>query len=303
MGKNVAYGSTMTGDISSFAKSLPIHDVSLSFTVDNGFNFQDQSDFRVLHQVEPPEVLDITEKIILNHNFYDLILTWNEEVLNACHNAVFLPEGVCSWIDRKRPENPVYTECDTSKKEFAVSFLTSSKGFCPGHQLRLEIYERIPSEVAGIRIHKHMSPPRIDDKREILEPFQFHIAPENSMHNNWFADKIVDCFVAKTIPLYWGCPNLEKYFNMDGVIRFNNYEELIARISELTPDTYQSKLKAVEENYKESLKYVHTWTRIEEEIAKGIEKKQKLDLQHDNQERLNLVVRPFNSLRPLCRSL
>lgn len=167
----------------------------------------------------------------------------------------------------------MYTPCNTSSKLFAVSFLTSNKGFCPGHALRLEIYRRIPSVVGQLVVHKHMSPPRIPDKRAMLEPFQFSIAPENASHNNWFADKIVDCFIAKTIPLYWGCPNLDQFFNMDGVIRFNSYEELIGALQSLTPDYYTKHLDAVEYNYTRAMQYVHTWDRIEAEITKGVARK------------------------------
>lgn len=269
----VAYGSSMTGDISSFGRQLAEREKSVSYTVDDGFNPHDDAFFRVLHQIEPPEVLNIADRIIQYHTNYDLILAWNERVLRACSNATFFPEAVCSWIGRKFEGVPVYPNVDTASKEFAVSFLTSNKTFCPGHKLRVGIYHALPEIIGQARIVKHMSPPRWPDKRTIIEPYQFHIAVENAMHNNWFADKIVDCFVAKTIPLYWGCPNLGEHFNMDGVIRFNDYVELEARIRELTPETYLSKLAAVEENYKRALPYLHTWNRIEDAITEGLAKK------------------------------
>jgi hypothetical protein len=269
--KMKAYGSSMTGDISFFGDRFDFEQ-SVSYTVDDGFNHSDTAFFKVLHQIEPIEVFDAVSSIIAKKHDYDLILAWNQQVLEACDNAVLLTESPCSWLPRAK-ENLVYTPCDVTQKKFAVSFLTSNKGFCPGHKFRLEIYSRLPAVVGKIPIVKHMSPPRIPDKREILEPYQFSIAPENASHNNWFADKIIDCFVAKTIPLYWGCPNLYKFFNMDGVIRFASYDELIGALSSLTPEFYMNHLVAVEDNYQRALKYVHTWDRIDEEITKGLEKK------------------------------
>lgn len=277
---NRAFGSSMTGDISWFATQLKTRPESVSFTVDDGFHFADSCNFRVHHQVEPPEVLNITEQLIANHKFYDLILGWNEEVLAKCPNAVFLPEAPCSWIGRTRPEGCVYSAPDTAVKEFAVSFLTSNKRFCPGHKLRCEIYEKLPASFGDLKVVKHMSPPRIDDKRTLLVPYQFSVAVENAQHNNWFADKIIDCFVAKTFPLYWGCPNLPKYFNMDGVICFTDYADLAQKLSALTPGFYVERLPAIEDNYQRAFKYVHTWDRIEEEITAGIERKKRLGLQH-----------------------
>lgn len=277
---NTAYGSSMTGDISWFGGKLRPRSMSISFTVDDGFNFNDKADFRVFHQVEPPEVLNITDKLILNHRFYDLIMTWNERVLAECPNAALLPEAPCSWLPRTKAETPVYPQPDVNAKTFTASFITSNKTFCPGHKLRVDIYNALRPSYGDLQIVKHMSPPRWDDKRTIIEPYQFHIAVENAMHNNWFADKIVDAFIGKAIPLYWGCPNLDQFFNMDGVIRFDTLAELEAKLEYLTPDYYKHRLDAVEDNYNRALKYVHTWDRIEDAITAGIERKAQLRLEH-----------------------
>jgi hypothetical protein len=294
---NKAFGSSMTGDISFFAQHLKERKESVSFTVDDGFRFDDTSYFKVLHQVEPPEVLDIAEKIIANSRFYDLILAWNEKVLSNCSNAVFLPEAVCSWIARKK-EKGVYQACNTSTKTFAVSFLTSNKTFCPGHKLRCEIYDKLPDAFGELKVIKHMSPPRWPDKRTIIEPYQYHIGVENAIHNNWFADKIVDAFIGKAIPIYWGCPNLEKYFNMEGVIRFSEYSDLEKTLKSLTPSFYQSRLYAVEDNFNRAMKYVHTWDRIEEEITKGIERKKSLAPAPTRPD----VRQVLRIKRPLCQN-
>ena len=100
------------------------------------FDFQDTSEYRVFYQLEPPEVLDITQSLIDNHKFYDLILAWNEKVLNACPNAVKFLFGTCRWA-----ENPT-DDCDVSQKKFEVSYLTSSKTMCAGHMFRHEVLQQ-----------------------------------------------------------------------------------------------------------------------------------------------------------------
>ena len=77
----------------------------------------------------------------------------------------------------------------------------------------------------------------------------FHIAVENSRNLNYYTDKIVDCFATKTIPIYWGAPNIGDYFNKDGIITFENEEDLIDILNNLTEKDYKNKLEAVEENY------------------------------------------------------
>ena len=270
-----AYGSTMTGPISFFGEVMPDFSLPVSFTVDDGF-VPPGSYFKVLHRVEPPEVLNLNSRIIPRYKDFDLILTWQEEMLHQCPNAVFLSESPCNWLERTRhgltleefkKRMPVPNE-----KSFSVSFLTSSKTQTPGHRLRVDIYNRLPVVLGQVPIFKVMTPPRVD-KRDFLMPHQFHIAVENAWHDNWFADKIVDPFIARSIPIYWGCPNLDKFFNMDGVIRFNSYGELEGALMSLTPDFYPSRIAAVEENYNLAMNYVHTWDRIADEIRQGITRK------------------------------
>lgn len=122
------FKSTSTGDLSFFAAGLKDRDLSVSIMFDDGFDFSDTSDFRVHMQIEPPEVLErmhaenqkwtdeklhsTLDTLIYNHEFFDLILTWNERVLEACPNAVLFPQALCTWVD------PCYLPfCGTQTKE------------------------------------------------------------------------------------------------------------------------------------------------------------------------------------------
>lgn len=53
----------------------------------------------------------------------------------------------------------------------------------------------------------------IDDKFEGLYPYQYSIAVENSIHQNYFTEKISDCFLSYAMPLYQGCPNISDFFD------------------------------------------------------------------------------------------
>lgn len=263
-----------------------------SITWDDGFNFDDISWFRTFHQCEPIDVLNIIDRLIANHKFYDLILAFDERVLRECPNSVFLTESACSWLPRKTDgtidplglmnhdgilhKNPVeliYEGCDVSKKDFAVSFLTSSKNSFPGHKLRQEIFEKLPSYVGDLRVWKHRSPPILGDKRTILEPYMFSIVPENSKHSGYYTEKVVDCFVAKTFPLYWGCPNLSEHFDSDGFMQFSDCEQLFSILEQLTPEFYASRRNAIERNFYLAVKGSAQWDQIENNITLGIQKK------------------------------
>jgi hypothetical protein len=41
---------------------------------------------------------------------------------------------------------------------------------------------------------------------------------ENATYSNMFTEKITDCFMTGTIPIYYGISNIGDYFNTDGII-------------------------------------------------------------------------------------
>lgn len=282
----IAFASSSTGDLTGFAKTLAEQSETVSVTMDDGFNFSDTSSFKVLQQIEPEEVLDCVDDIIAYHKHYDLVLAWNKRVLEACPNARLHLHGKCTWMERSYKPwldtgSPMALECDASKKQFKASFLTSDKAFTSGHVIRQKIYEILPDSIGDLRIHKHKSPPRIPDKREILHEYQFTITPQNASQDNWFDDKIVDAIVAKTIPVYWGCPNIGEHFNLDGIIHFKTVEEMMERLLSLTPDYYEKHYPAVQENFHRAMKMVNLWHLLDTEITEGIERRKQGGWRHE----------------------
>ncbi len=291
MYKPTCYTSSSIGPCPTLCDNFLQRDVTTSITWDDGFNFNDDSWFRTYHQCEPRAVLNVLDRLIANHRYYDLIMAFDERVLRECHNAVFLTESACSWLPRKwnaidplgnmnydgvHHKNPVvmsYDGCDVSAKKFAVSFLTSSKRQHEGHILRQEIYERLPERLGDLYVWKHRSPPIVPDKRTVLEPYQFSIVPENSRQSGYYTEKILDAFIAKTVPVYWGCPDIAKHFNTDGIIQFSDYADLKTKLLSLSTDSYASRSTAVEDNFQQALKAIHQWDQIENYITMGIAKK------------------------------
>jgi hypothetical protein len=59
-----------------------------------------------------------------------------------------------------------------------------------------------------------------------------------------------------TIPIFWGCPNIGDYFNLDGMEVFNTIDELDYILSNLKP--YKEYLKGTKDNFFRSIAYIHT---------------------------------------------
>jgi hypothetical protein len=236
----------------------------VSIAVDT-FDFSDDSPYRVFVQLEPPDIVPTEQRLLDSHTFYDLIIAWNQRILDGCpHNSVKYIYGTCRWST-----NPL-DACDVSQKRFAVSYLTSSKTMCKGHYFRHEIFNKLPAQIGSLEVTKHMSPPEILCKRPILYPFQYSIIMENGRRTNWITEKLIDCLLSRTIPLYWGAPNAGEFFDADGILPFETYEDLSKILNGLTPEFYQSRLSAIEHNLHEAMKYTDVHSRIDSEIRRRL---------------------------------
>lgn len=63
-----------------------------------------------------------------------------------------------------------------------------------------------------------------------LIDYEYSLALENSSHANYFTEKLIDCFLAWTKPLYWGCSNLQEYFPSESYAWIDIYSPFVAEI-------------------------------------------------------------------------
>ncbi len=53
----------------------------------------------------------------------------------------------------------------------------------------------------------------IKNKHDILRKYEYSIAIENVCEKNYASEKIFDCFLNNTVPLYYGCPNISEIYD------------------------------------------------------------------------------------------
>jgi hypothetical protein len=95
---------------------------------------------------------------------------------------------------------------------------------------------------------------------------EFNISLENSKVHNYYAEKILDCFLTLTVPIYIGCPNIGDYYDKRGIIFANSGEDVINICNTLSNDKYYSLEEYYMNNYKLSkfwLKYHNYQNLIE----------------------------------------
>lgn len=230
--------------------------VSISFDT---IQRSDDYDLNVLVQIEPPSILNISQKIIDHQENFDLILTWDNNLHKSCLNSVLFPFGSC-WIDESDQE--------IHKKTKEVSIIASSKNQTFGHKLR---HSLIFANILKLDLFGNGYNP-IDNKISGLRDYRFSVIIENEKIDNWFTEKIIDCLVTGTVPIYWGCPNISEYFDIRGFIIINSFEDFSLKKDLFNEDTYTEMLPFIKINFDLAKKYTNFWFRIEEEINKKIHK-------------------------------
>ena len=129
-----------------------------------------------------------------------------------------------------------------------ISVICSNKAMIGGHRRRLRFVEQLLEFSPMPRFGRGFRD--LPDKWEGLAPFRYSVAVENSRHDHYWTEKIADCFLAGTVPIYWGAPNIRDYFPADSMIVIDTLDPVeVARIikTEATPDAYQRRLPALRE--------------------------------------------------------
>jgi hypothetical protein len=148
-----------------------------------------------------------------------------------------------------------------------------------GHNLRSQVFSR--SQEIGIPRHiwisKNFPPPEgglgnpvLSGTKSEMFNTQFHICIENVKRTNWFTEKLLDCLYTRTVPIYYGCPNIGNWFDTRGFITVDNTNEIIEVCNRLTPEMYQEMLPYIEDNHNRSKLYSNVGINIKRSIESNI---------------------------------
>jgi hypothetical protein len=208
---------------------------------------------------EPNELFGMHAWVKNNCNLFTGILAWGKEILDNCSNSVLFYHS-CNYLDKSYIES-----FKNVNKIFEVSFLSGAKSLIEGHKLRQEIYQIKDKINIPKKWFYTLDDFNQDDfnkggigrpnefwhsKKICFNESMFHICVENTKQHNWFTEKISDAFNTKTIPIYWGCPNISDFgYDERGIIRFDNVDELVSILNNLTAETYKSMKPYIDYNY------------------------------------------------------
>lgn len=193
--------------------------------------------------LESPDITRQSHNWISHNNkMFDYVLTNNKELLDIGENFNFCPTGGC-WI--KTEDQKIY------EKSKLISIIASAKRITHGHMLRHEIIQKFKDIDVYGRIYNP-----IDYKLIALKDYAFSLTIENTKKDYYFTEKLIDCFVTGTVPIYWGCPSIGNFFNTDGMIIFDDINDLTEIIKNLSFDKYKKMKAAIQENFEKAKEYL-----------------------------------------------
>ena len=182
------------------------------------------------------------------------VFSYNRWIGDRIPNFEFVAHGG-TWLREE--------DIGIHNKTLFCSMIFSDKSWNAGHLQRTRVYNLIRNnayiDFYGSGVNKF-----IEYKITGLKNYMFSICMENegpqhlfATNTDYFSEKILDCFLTGTIPIYYGNKSIENYFNMEGTLWFDDPDKINKIISQITPEYYQLKSHIILENFNIAKKYIH----------------------------------------------
>jgi hypothetical protein len=206
--------------------------VILNYPVDDQVVKCNPANILILHQ-EPGDI--ISNKFMYQYKDYR-VYSHMEEVADV------IAQPALGWHVGK-----TYTELKSmavegvaADKARLISGVVSSNVSLLGHYKRLRFKEFLESRLDIDFYGKGYN--YIEDKWTGLYPYKFSVAIENTSKKDYWTEKIADCFLAYTYPVYYGCTNIGKYFPKNSFIQIDieKYEYSLDKIKDVLSSDYYS---------------------------------------------------------------
>lgn len=161
------------------------------------------------------------------------------------HRNVHYMQAILPWFVGINPKTGQVTNPDICydylkthsfpQKTKLISVITSNKAATKGHQARIEFVKKLKQHYGNLIDVYGNGVNNFDDKWDVLAPYKYHISIENSSSKYYWTEKISDCYLAGTFPIYYGCTNIGDYFpeNSYKTIDINDFEGAVKIIDSI----------------------------------------------------------------------
>lgn len=173
---------------------------------------------------------------------YDAVFISEKELLSAHPKLQFAFAGSnLPWI------KPQTQDMAIDKTKFC-SIIASKKNYTYGHKIRHAIATTFKDHIdvyGGVNESPQISGIDKWDKTTGLKDYMFSFVVENDKYPTYYTEKLTDCLMMGTIPVYWGAPDIGDIFDINGFVNLTDNFDLRS----LTQELFESKIDAALKNY------------------------------------------------------
>jgi hypothetical protein len=193
---------------------------------------------KVSMMVVEPEAIHAKHLTMLRYSYrrFFRVLSYNDALLARIPNGVFVPYGT-TWV-------PDWRGLDTTKTKM-VSLIASNKRSQTGHILRHKIVDYIAEKNLDVDVLGRGYKP-FEAKSDGLAPYRYSVVIENIREPNYFSEKLIDAVLCDCVPIYWGCPNLDRFLDTKGMIICTSAADITAALQTLSAQDYATRLPALQ---------------------------------------------------------
>ena len=165
-----------------------------------------------------------------------------------------------AWNLSELRKNPIVKTFDK-----ALTVVVSSKNHDPGHKYRLALIDRLDKHpnlpfqlliygmCQSLNFRNYRGELPDQEKDQALFPFKYHLNVENQYIPNYITEKLADATCAETLLFYYGCPNVNHYFDPQGFVslsgNMDRLDEDVKLISDvIVNNEYDKRLPSIRAN-------------------------------------------------------
>lgn len=127
-----------------------------------------------------------------------------------------------SWVTTSQGD--VYTPSGIQKTEGQILRMNFLHRFLQKHTNKMYLYGRNLNHYYGMQNFQFCGG-ELTDLWDGIKDFRYTIAFETSMQDGYFC-KLIDGILAGCMPIYWGCPDIDKYLPKNCVVRVDLRKDL-----------------------------------------------------------------------------
>jgi hypothetical protein len=165
-------------------------------------------------------------------NSFEAIFTHDSELAKRHEKFVLVLSNAVPWV-QDRQIHP---------KTKLISMISSNKESSVGHRNRLSMIQKYMDSVdfygRGFNT--------FEKKEDALKDYMFSIAIENLKYDNYFTEKLTDCFACGTVPIYYGSDwVIDNMFDARGVIKLTDDFD----VNSLSEELYYEMMPYIKNNF------------------------------------------------------